>query len=211
MTNANTPQAANGRPPLGDNALSVTEQAKGFARDLQDKAADLTDNVTRAAKDTAADLGAAAASMASDAKGKATTAINDQVSQKKSLGADYIGNLAQAVNRAAGEFEADVPQAAHFIRQASDQMQEFADAVRERDVRELVGEVQDFARRQPTLFFGGAVLLGFAALRFLKSSPPTATQEFSNHRPDDNRGYASREQGLTPGGRGAQNVAFRRP
>jgi hypothetical protein len=39
-------------------------------------------------------------------------------------------------------------------------------------VRELVGEVQDFARRQPTLFFGGAVVLGFAALRFLKSTAP---------------------------------------
>ena len=65
-----------------------------------------------------------------------------------------------------------LPQAAHYIRQASEQMQGVADTVRQRDVRELVGEVQDFARRQPTLFFGGAVVLGFAALRFLKSTAP---------------------------------------
>jgi hypothetical protein len=39
----------------------------------------------------------------------------------------------------------------------------------------LVGEVQDFARRQPTLFIGGAVILGFAALRFLKSATPAET------------------------------------
>jgi hypothetical protein len=32
--------------------------------------------------------------------------------------------------------------------------------------------VQDFARRQPTLFFGGSMLMGFAALRFLKSAAP---------------------------------------
>ena len=51
--------------------------------------------------------------------------------------------------------------------------------MREKDVRQLVGEVQDFARRQPTLFFGGAVLLGFAALRFLKSAPPSGGTELT--------------------------------
>ena len=54
--------------------------------------------------------------------------------------------------------------------------------MRERDVRELVGEVQDFARKQPTLFFGGAVILGFAALRFLKSTPPKPSTAFDARR-----------------------------
>ena len=31
------------------------------------------------------------------------------------------------------------------------------------------GNVQDFARKQPTAFLGAAVLIGFAAVRFLKS------------------------------------------
>jgi hypothetical protein len=78
--------------------------------------------------------------------------------------------VAQAVQRAAGEFESDVPQAAQYIRQAAGQIETVSNAVRQRDMRELVGEVQEFARRQPTLFFGGAVILGFAALRFFKSS-----------------------------------------
>jgi hypothetical protein len=74
--------------------------------------------------------------------------------------------------QAAQAFENDLPQAARYIRQASEQIQGVADTIRERDVRELVSDVQDFARQQPTLFFGGAVILGFAALRFLKSVPP---------------------------------------
>jgi hypothetical protein len=41
--------------------------------------------------------------------------------------------------------------------------------MRNRDMSEIVGNVQDFARKQPTAFFGAAVLLGFAAVRFLKS------------------------------------------
>ena len=137
---------------------------------MKTKAADLTDTVTRAAKDQASELGTAAKDLANDATGKVKSAMNEQ----KTAGADYIGSIAQAVNRAAGEFDRDIPQAAQYIRQAAGQIENVATAVRERDMRELVGEVQDFARRQPTLFFGGALILGFAALRFFKSSAPTS-------------------------------------
>jgi hypothetical protein len=143
-------------------------QAKDMVRDVKAKASDLTDGVTRAAKDNASQIGDAALDIANSAKDKVEAAVTE----RKSIGADYIGSIAQATGRAAHEFEAELPQAAHYIRQASEQMQGVADTVRERDVRELVGEVQDFAKRQPTLFFGGAVILGFAALRFLKSTAP---------------------------------------
>ena len=145
-------------------------KAKDVVRDVKAKASDLADGMTRAAKDNASQLGDAALDMANSAKNK----VGEAVSQRKSLGADYIGSIAQATSRAANEFESDLPQAAQYIRQASEQIQGVADTVRERDVRELVGEVQEFARRQPTLFFGGAVVLGFAALRFLKSTAPNA-------------------------------------
>jgi hypothetical protein len=51
-------------------------------------------------------------------------------------------------------------------------------------MRELAAEVQDFARKQPTLFFGGAVILGFAALRFFKSASiaPEQPNAFTQRR-----------------------------
>jgi methyl-accepting chemotaxis protein len=148
----------------------LTAKAKDVVRDVKAKAADLSDGVARTAKENASQLGEAAADFAHSAKGM----VEEAVTQRKSLGADYIGSIAQATGRAANEFEAELPQAAHYIRQASEQIQDVADKVREKDVRELVGEVQDFARQQPTLFFGGAVVLGFAALRFLKSTAPSS-------------------------------------
>jgi hypothetical protein len=151
----------------------LTAKAKDVIRDVKTKAADLTDSVARTAKENASQLGDAAVDLANSAKGKVEAAVT----QRKSRGADYIGSLAQATGRAANEFEAELPQTARYIRQASDQIQGFADTVRQKDVRELVGEVQDFARRQPTLFFGGAVVLGFAALRFLKSTAPSGSSE----------------------------------
>ena len=162
-------------------AQDFTDQAKDFAREMKNKAGEFSDDATRLAKDQAAKLGDAAKELASGA----TVQLQDAVKQQRSAGADYIGSIAAATERAAGEFDQAMPQAAQYIRQASEQIQGVADRVRERDVRELVGEVESFARRQPTLFFGGAVILGFAALRFLKSSAPadaTADNAFEQRR-----------------------------
>lgn len=168
-------QRPNGQAGSQAGPGDFSNQAKGVVDDLKTKASQMTDAVTQTARERASDLSAAASEMAGDARHKVEAAA----AQQKSRGADYIGAIAGAMHRAAGEFESDVPQAAHYIRQASEQVSGFADTVRQRDVRELVGEVQDFARRQPTVFFGGAVILGFAALRFLKSATPAETA--TNH------------------------------
>jgi hypothetical protein len=152
------------RPDLKDRAKEVMHDAKA-------KASDLGDETARMAKENADKLGEAARDFASHAKERVET----EVSERKSLSADYIRSIAQATAQASAAFDAELPQAARYIRQASDQLQGVSDTVRERDVREIVTDVQDFARRQPTLFFGGAMLLGFAALRFLKSTPPDDT------------------------------------
>ena len=156
----------------------LADKAKDVFRDVRAKATGLTDEVSRMAKDNAAQLGDAARDFAGNAKEKIETAVT----QRKSFGADYVGSIAQATSQAAQAFDNDLPQAAHYIRQASEQMQGVADTIRERDVRELVGDVQEFARQQPTLFFGGAVILGFAALRFLKSEPLKPSTSFDARR-----------------------------
>jgi hypothetical protein len=170
-----------------------------LGRDLKTKAADLTNDVARTAKDQASELTSAAKDLANDATGKVKTVMKEQ----KTAGADYIGSIAQAVSRAAGEFDSDVPEAALYIRRTAGKIESVANAVRERDVRDLVGEVQDFARRQPTLFFGGAVILGFAALRFLKSSTPSA-----DRTNDSREGLADGSSSGPPDGAFAQRRAI---
>jgi len=147
-------------------------KAKEVFRDAKAKAAGLTDDVSRLAKDNAAQLGDAARDFAGNAKEKIETAAG----QRKSLGADYVGSLAQATGQAAQAFENDLPQAARYIRQASAQIQGVADTIRERDVRERVSDVQDFARQQPTRGCGDPWLC--RALRFLKSTSPKHSPTF---------------------------------
>jgi hypothetical protein len=68
--------------------------------------------------------------------------------------------------------------------------------LRRRDLSELLGGVQDFARRQPTAFLGATVLAGFAVVRLLKSSTapqPSSTpvQSTTGSRTSPGRGVSS--------------------
>lgn len=101
---------------------------------------------------------------------KASDKLIDTAEQHKTTSANFVGDMAGAVRRAAGEFDSKVPQAADYIRYAADQMENMSEAVRRRDVGQIVSELQSFARQQPTAFIGATFLAGFAAVRFLKSS-----------------------------------------
>ena len=123
-------------------------------------------------RQTANEMKEQTASVAESAKNMASQAgdkLLNTMEQQKAAGADFVSGMAGAMRRAANEF-GDVPQAAQYIRLAADQIDSVSDAFRRRDLNQLVAEVQDFARRQPTAFMGAAVLAGFAVMRFLKTS-----------------------------------------
>jgi gas vesicle protein len=141
-------------------------KARDIGRDLKSQATDLAQSATETVKSQAANLTEQAREVASDAGGKMMAAVADQ----KSAGADYVGNIAEVVRRASYEFDGQLPQAGHYIRQAAAQIGNVSEALRTRDVSELAGDLQDFARKQPAAFFGAAVLAGFAAVRFFKSA-----------------------------------------
>jgi hypothetical protein len=160
MQNEN-PQAR--RPPNQD----YTTKARDLGRDVKDQASQLAGSAAETVKREAGNLTDSARELASDAGEKMKAAVADQ----KTAGADYVGNVAQMVRRASFEFDHQMPQAGQYIRKAAEQIDNVSFALRTRDVTELMGEVQEFARKQPAAFFGAAVLAGFAAVRFFKSAP----------------------------------------
>jgi hypothetical protein len=60
--------------------------------------------------------------------------------------------------------------ASGLIRQAAEGLDHVSGAVRTRDLDDLMESVEGFARRQPVVFLGSAVLAGFGLARFVKSS-----------------------------------------
>jgi hypothetical protein len=83
---------------------------------------------------------------------------------------DGIESVADSIRRVSLDMESDQPQMANLASGAADQAEAIASYLRETDVRHLIGTVEDFARRQPLLFLGGAFLLGVAASRFVKAA-----------------------------------------
>jgi hypothetical protein len=150
---------------------SLTEKASAVAHGMTDQASELAQNATRLVKEQAAELTDSAKGLASDTSEKLRSAVESQ----KTAGADYISGLAGAVRRAAGEFDQEIPQAADYIRGAAGAIDDFSDALRRRDLSQLVREVQGFARSQPTAFLGATLVAGFAVVRFLKSSTAAAS------------------------------------
>jgi hypothetical protein len=182
-----------------EQVKSVADQALAASRDLKEKAAGLAGSSAEAIKDRASDAMDAAKDMASQATDKLRQTVDDQ----KNQGADYVGNLADTMRRAAREFDHDLPIAGAYIRKAASQIEGVSDQIKTGNFSDLVSGAQAFARRQPTAFLGLAVLAGFGAVRFLKSSADSSgapsesvhngSGEFTPHQPSrsysDNLGY----------------------
>ena len=158
-------------------------------------------------KSTVSDLTETAKGLASDASDRLRTAAEGQ----KAVGADYLGRIAGAIRRAGDEIESDIPQVGPYVRMAARQMDQVSDAVRRKDVGELLDTVKQFAQRQPTAFLLVSVLTGFVAVRFLRTSSsassssgpsttPSRPMNIANWAPQRGSDYQSLATGGDPGG-----------
>jgi hypothetical protein len=146
-------QGASSYKEIGDEALEA-------ARELKDRAAET------------------AKELASNAEEK----LHDRAEEQKTAGAERVRTIADAIRRAADAMGSELPQATSYIRRAATELETFSQTVRRRDVRELVRNVQDFARRNPTLFVGASVVAGIALVRFLKTSSQGSPENGGNER-----------------------------
>lgn len=85
------------------------------------------------------------------------------------------------------EHGAVVQYTAQYGDMAADHLQNLSSYLGTHDVKQLVREVESFARREPLLFTGGAFLLGLIGARFLKSKPvseetPSASPHYASPR-----------------------------
>jgi hypothetical protein len=110
-----------------------------------------------------------------------TTRIVDQVKDKaasqlnaqKQRATEGLGSVASAVRHTTERLRAEQHDTvAAFVERAADQIERFSNHLRDRDLNELVGEAQRFARQQPAVFIGSSFAAGLLAARFIKASRP---------------------------------------
>ena len=94
-----------------------------------------------------------------------------QLTNQKDRGTDALGSVAQAVRSSTQRLRDEHHDAlAGYVDKAADQIEGWSRRLKEKDIDELVTDVQRLARRQPAVFIGSAFVLGIAGARFLKSS-----------------------------------------
>lgn len=113
--------------------------------------------------------------QAKDAAGVVRDQAGKLVGRGKEASANKVEGYVGVARRAADDLEGHSPTGARYIREAAAGVEELSSSLREKSIGEIVDAAQDFARRKPVIFFGGAVLTGFAILRFVKSSSATSS------------------------------------
>lgn len=159
-----SPQSGSGGS--GQSAADLANQARAAAHDARDAAASAASNAKDAAASAMGTARDAAGDMAASLQGQAEAAISSQ----KDAAADRVEEVAQAVRDSAGKLSGREEWLAGLITEGADELSSLAKMLRGNDLRALLGHVEDFARRQPTLFTGIAMVAGFAAARVAKSS-----------------------------------------
>ncbi len=123
-------------------------------------------------KDVASAVGSVAADLRDAAKVKfdeTVTEVRSQANQAKDRVAGEVGDVAQALRRAAEELRGGSAQE-RTLGQVANSLADASDAIRDKDLGEIIQSVSKVARDNPVLFLGGAVLLGFAASRYAKAT-----------------------------------------
>lgn len=129
---------------------------------------------------------------AAEVAGMAKEKIADQYDQQKDRAMNEVEHLATALRRAGENLrdEGNSSIGAAVLSRVAGHLETVGGSMEGKDLDGLVRDVERIARRNPAAFIGGAMLLGFAASRFLKSSGPSMGDydtrdltEFGDYRP----------------------------
>ena len=121
--------------------------------------------------------------LRSDAKHLGDSAVNrihKEVDARKGNAAEQAKSVSTAVQTAAGQLDESAPTwLKSAFQQGADQIQRFAETIEQKDSRQILNEVQNFARERPALFLGACAASGFAAARIFKAGgEEQASQQF---------------------------------
>jgi hypothetical protein len=132
------------------------------SRDVTSTLATETEHLSETARTIKDEVQASAASL----KEK----VADLGEREKNYAAERIDQVAKAVHGAADELGSQIPGASRYIHDTAASLERASSTLQQSSVEEMLSTLNKFAREQPALFFGGAVVAGISLSRFLKSS-----------------------------------------
>lgn len=123
------------------------------------------------AKDKAQEVAGQAQEKAQEAAGQAQGKLREQVDQRSTQAGEQVASTAQDVRTVGEELRKqgkDKP--AQLADQAAERAERLGSYLKESDADRILGDVEDFGRKQPLAIVAGGLALGFLGSRFLKAS-----------------------------------------
>jgi len=145
--------------------------------------------------ETAGGMGGELRSDAQQLTSKAADRLHSEVDARKGTAATQAKSVSKAIQNAAGQLDEGAPAwLRSAFQQGADQIQRFADTLEHKDSRQILNDVQSFARERPALFLGACAAAGFAAARVFKAGgEQQASQQFGQSSFDQDQQWSDRE------------------
>jgi hypothetical protein len=148
--------------------------------------------VVSQAKEGAGNVVGQVQETAGDVAGQVKQQAVTRLSEGKDRASSTLGQVAEAIRQTGTSLsEGDQPELAQYAGRAASQVERLSTYLQNRDVDDIIIEVQRFARRQPGIFLGGALALGLLGARFLKSSSRSAQDAQASQWDSANLGTGS--------------------
>lgn len=106
---------------------------------------------------------------ASEAGHRVADKVEHRIEERKGQATHQLHDLARSLRTASDQLPSDNGMS-RYMGMAATQVDNLASFFDNREVAELVDEVEHFARQQPAVFVSGAFAVGMLGARFLKSS-----------------------------------------
>lgn len=133
--------------------------------------------------------------------------LHSEVDSRKGDGLTQVHAVSSALERTAGDLDENAPAwLKSTFEQGAQQIQKFAEALEQKDSRQLVNDVSDFARQSPVTFLAACAAAGFGAARIFKAGASDAAS--TSYSPDTSFGQTGTAQSTDLSAGGFQGEAL---
>jgi ElaB/YqjD/DUF883 family membrane-anchored ribosome-binding protein len=149
---------------------------------------------TAQAKDKAQEAAGQAQEKAQQAAGQARDQVRTQIDERSTQAGQQVSTRAEDLRSVGDQLrQQGKEQPAKLADQAAQRLEKAGSWLQESDADRILGDVEDFARRNPWAVMAGGLALGFAASRVLKAS---STERYRTR--DDGMGGPANRAALPP-------------
>ena len=114
---------------------------------------------------------------AEQAKGQTWDQLRSQVETRSTQAGEQASSIAEAMRRTSEQLRGEGKEsAAKVIDGVADRSERLGGYLTQADGDRILGDVENFGRRQPWVFVGASAVLGFLASRFVKASSSSRYQ-----------------------------------